>query len=609
MTRVLPRGGLLVAGLIALLTVTGPRAGGFTYYLYGSYAVVWTNAEAVRYLSPSTFVENSDVDLLYRGALGLWMIVPSADFTYWYDYYEPDAIDNYDGYSDTIAVSASELDPGVLAVTYMVNNADVWYDMDMVFADYPANVGWNFYADPTCEEIRDPTTYGVTFLLVATHELGHALGLGHDPQGTEPAGSMWFIATMNPAYPAGGPIGEQNVVQLHADDRGGLRALYPHSGTATTVVDLANSGYSRSSVVGKAAPATFTPTTVDPGGTVTLRSVIENFGNANVMNVRQGFYLNAWNGRAGESLGELWWDLAAGDGFDFDVDATLPADLPAGQYEISSLLDDLEQVAEEYEDNNRHVYCDALTVRQLAPVINDAGQDYAACGTEYVGPTPAVTHPLNMAPLTWSIDNPPTGMWIEPATGVVHWPSPIESSFLYTIYLRATNAAGSDTTVLFLGVEHAVPEIVAIADQEAIASVSYTGPTPVLSDAACMEPIINWSLDAAPAGMTINHATGVVTWPAPTCGMAPQEIQLRATNSVGNGVVTWYLHVLNAVAGDLDCDGGVDVGDAMALGDCMTGPDVYTIPPACGVDGFARADLDVDADVDLFDFALLQRAP
>ena len=43
----------------------------------------------------------------------------------------------------------------------------------------------------------------------------------------------------------------------------------------------------------------------------------------------------------------------------------------------------------------------------------------------------------------------------------------------------------------------------------------------------------------------------------------------------------------------------LDVFDAFA--DCMTGPD-FTPPPAC--DG---ADLDADADVDLADFAELQR--
>jgi len=59
--------------------------------------------------------------------------------------------------------------------------------------------------------------------------------------------------------------------------------------------------------------------------------------------------------------------------------------------------------------------------------------------------------------------------------------------------------------------------------------------------------------------------------------------------------------------GDLDHDGDVDFGDFNLFACCMAGPDITTPPPGCDPDDFANADHDGDDDVDLADFAGLQR--
>ncbi|MBX3395868.1 MAG: matrixin family metalloprotease [Phycisphaerae bacterium] len=583
----------MIAGI-----VLSDRADGFSWFQYGAYDVVWVNARSTRYLSPVTFPPGSAPDTMIQESMGLWNIVPASRFLYSFVRNAQEfPIDNYDGYSDTAAVPASSLDPGVLGVTYLVNNGPVWYDMDMVFSDLPSGVGYTFDPNPPCDVVTAPTpTNGFSFLLVAVHEMGHALGLGHDPQGTEAPGTPFLVATMNPRYPSGGPMGQENIIELHADDRNGARYLYPNTGPSDPYVDLAASGYTFGSIVGKAIPVFFTPTSISPGGTLTIRSVIENLGLGSFAYVRQGFYLSSdpLIESTDTLLADARWDLAYGDAVDFDADVDLPADLAAGSYYVGTIFDDLDEVDETYEDNNAASYCTPLTVVRLAPVVNDIFQSAAVCGQPYSGPTPSVTHPINMSPITWSIDNPQPGMTINSTTGVVSWPNPIPSPFMYQIFVRATNSAGTTTKSMLIGVGSAPPQVSTISPQSWSACAgSYTGPTPAVTDPGCMNPIINWSLDAGPFGMTINHATGVVSWPAPIARATPYSISIRATNAAGNGTRTWLLHV--GSGGDLNGDLIVTPDDAAAFVDALLG-----LNPG----GVAEADMNCDGLADGRDVAV-----
>ncbi len=602
------RGRVVAAMVLTMLvpTVVPRRVTAFSYFQYGGVKVVWAGAQSLRYLSPSTFPANSDPDIHFRSAMGLWNLVPACTFEYFYQRLTQDfPVDHFDGFSDTVAVPASQLDPGVLGVTFLVNNGAQWYDMDMFFSDLPLGVGWTFEPNPGCDIVTQPTpNNGFSFLLVATHELGHALGLGHDPIGNESPGTPWFIATMNPRYPSGGPIGQENIIELHTDDRSGARFLYPHSGpSGPAYVDLAGASYASGPQIGKAIPVSFSPGSVNPGGEVIARSVIENLGTTNEFFVRQGFYLSVDEQITPSDayLGSLLWDLAFEDALEFDVAIEMPADLAAGPYYLGSIFDDLDEVAEEYEDNNAVSYCTPLTVNRLAPVIVEFGQMIVPCGQPFTGPTPVVTHPLNMAPMTWSLDNPPAGMTIHPATGVISWPSPVHSPFLYTIIVRATNSSGTATQILFLGVQLAAPAIAPIADVEIECGQPYVGPVPGLTGPACMEPILAWSLDAGPVGMTISPATGQVSWANPVRSATPYTVTIRATNSSGSGSRSWTITVPSS-GGDLDGDGSVNLTDFSTLAVCFTGGG--TTPPAgCAPEAFAASDFDCDGDVDLADFS------
>jgi len=596
------RGTILCTALIAAaLLVTSDRAAGFSWFIYNSTVVVWAGNQSDRFLSPTSFPPGSDVSDQLIASMGLWTIIPGADFTYAYAHLPQDfPIDHFDGFSDTIAVPAASLDPGVLGVTTLVNNGPQWFDMDIEFSDFPAGFGWNFETNPDCTVVSDPGSFGFTFMLVAAHELGHALGLGHDPVGDEAPGTPWFIATLNPRYPSGGPIGSQNIIELHTDDRNGLRFLYP--GVSPNQTDLANSGYSAfGGSIGKSVPSFMTPATALPGVEVTAQTTIENFGNTPVTDVGLAFYLST-DGMvdAGDTfLGDLRFDFAVGDAFEFGAGFDTP-DLPAGQYTLISRLDDQDEINEQYEDNNEVIYCEPLTIPQAPPLVQPFSQKVIQCDEPFVGPTPQVPFPVNMAPITWTILNPQPGMSINPATGVVSWPQPVTAPFVYELDIKATNTAGSFTQTLELGVLQAPPIIETIDDDfVACGATSYDGPLPELVD-ACMEPVVGWSLLDGPTGMNIDDFSGVVSWDVVDKGELPATITIRAVTDAGQGQTSWTLSAAGP-DGDLNGDGQRNQADFAIMAGCVGGPQSPR-PPKCDC-----ADTDADGDIDLRDFAEFSR--
>lgn len=596
---------IIAAGMLAislLVGISAPRASAFSYYISNGVPVTWPGGISLRYLSPSTFPAGSVTEQHILEAMGLWNIVPAASFQYNYSTLDQDyPIDSFDGFNDTAAVPSTQLDPGVLGVTYLVNSGPDWYDMDILFSATPLNVGYTFDPNPDCHVIDEPTpSNGFSFLLVAVHELGHALGLGHEPIGNEPAGTPWFIATMNPRYPSGGPIGQENIIELHTDDRAGLRFLYPHSGpSGPAYVDLACSGYASSVNIGRAVPVSVTPGVVLPGDVLSATTVLENLGTTSEFFVSLGYYLSNDDviTTADLFLGTLDWDLAFEDGVEFGVNVPMPADIAAGTYYLGSILDDDDSVAELYEDNNAAVYCEPISVARLSPVINPPGQVIIPCDSSYVGIAPTVTHPLNMAPITWSIDNPQPGMSINAATGVISWPQPVHSAFPYALFLRATNSGGTSTQMLFLAVEQESPLLVQPPVVHVSCAPGFSLAPPALTLPGCMSPVLFWTLDTGPAGLEVNPSTGNVTWPNPIPAAASYHAMIRAVNGAGSGVVDVQLRVTSV---DMNGSGSVTLSDVPLLTNCLGGPAV-TIAGGC-----TCAEGHINGHIDLRDVAVMQ---
>jgi hypothetical protein len=147
-----------------------------------------------------------------------------------------------------------------------------------------------------------------------------------------------------------------------------------------------------------------------------------------------------------------------------------------------------------------------------------------------------------MTPVTWSLITGPAGMTINSTTGVLNWPTPTTAGSPHTITIQASNTTGFDNESWTLTVNRLNPVIEPIDNESYTCGSPYTGPTPTLTNGTCMLPI-QWMLIEGAIGMTIDAATGVVSWPSPSVTESPFTITIRATNTVGFDDESWTLHV------------------------------------------------------------------
>jgi hypothetical protein len=169
-------------------------------------AAKWSTSVVTFYANPS----NQDVDPTTAenaliAALGAWGSQSSASFQFAYGGRVNDTATGYDGRNVLLFRNASN--GGAIASTYSWWSGSTLVDADTVFWDG----GFQFAGNSPC------VTGGEVYIQdVATHELGHALGLGHSTVGD---------ATMYPSYSGC----SQELRTLAADDISGVEALYPPS--------------------------------------------------------------------------------------------------------------------------------------------------------------------------------------------------------------------------------------------------------------------------------------------------------------------------------------------------------------------------------------------
>ncbi len=152
-------------------------------------------------------------------------------------------------------------------------------------------------------------------------------------------------------------------------------------------------------------------------------------------------------------------------------------------------------------------------------------------------------------PLSWSLVTAPPGMSVDPMTGTIRWtPLPTQIG-AQPVDLRATDSAGQATDQKFtLDVRGAVlpPQFTSTPLTQGGAGTLYT------YAAQAVDPqgqALTYTFDAAPIGMTIDPASGMIRWTPPTSGTA--TITLRATDLTGGTATQSFALVVAAAPPDV----------------------------------------------------------
>ncbi len=183
--------------------------------------------------------------------------------------------------------------------------------------------GWTTVGPPDFNDSSGPAYFGATVL----HELGHAIGLHHN---------FSNLSTMN--Y-----FEDYAAWYCTLADASTLRAHY--TSQTRTVTDMAaypfrhNGGYQ----YGAAVITSATPSSIDPGKTITIKDFsLENIGTSTANNVQLAFYLLADTTvtTSDTLLGTLVWTSFGSnsywDGTSWDF--VVPATVPPGTYYLGGIV-------------------------------------------------------------------------------------------------------------------------------------------------------------------------------------------------------------------------------------------------------------------------------
>jgi hypothetical protein len=191
----------------------------------------WNGGQTSMYISTTSFAPGSSWDSNLQNAMWHWNNVKGSSFNFFVGR-DTDGSHRAGNGVNEIYFDGSEANGSTLAVTHVMSHC-YWlfgwnYGIDETDIAFSTSVAWNTGAI-SYGSLGSPYSFEATSL----HELGHALGLNHEDR---------WMAVMNSYYPDSGPLGYYKEWDPNADDRVGVRSLYPDG---TTEVDVAGSAFKR----------------------------------------------------------------------------------------------------------------------------------------------------------------------------------------------------------------------------------------------------------------------------------------------------------------------------------------------------------------------------
>ncbi|MBI5721734.1 MAG: putative Ig domain-containing protein [Burkholderiales bacterium] len=172
-----------------------------------------------------------------------------------------------------------------------------------------------------------------------------------------------------------------------------------------------------------------------------------------------------------------------------------------------------------------------VTVGNAAPEFTSAPVTAAVAGVAYAYAVRAVD--ANGDALAYSLTRAPAGMTIDAASGLVAWtPTPSQAGS-HAVTVRTADPAGLFATQAFsvtVTVANAAPQITSTPPPAAVTGQPYSYlvvATDPNGDA------LSHSLAQAPQGMTIQAASGLVTWTPSSTQTGPHAVTVRAADPAG----------------------------------------------------------------------------
>ncbi|MCP5443670.1 MAG: putative Ig domain-containing protein [Chromatiaceae bacterium] len=136
--------------------------------------------------------------------------------------------------------------------------------------------------------------------------------------------------------------------------------------------------------------------------------------------------------------------------------------------------------------------------------------------------------------LTFSLDMAPAGMAIDPTSGLINWTPTNAQVGDNAVKVRVTDTGGlSDTQSFTVKVDD-------VNEAPSITSTTVTGATqdqPYSYDVDATDPdagdTLTFALDTAPAGMTIDPASGLIEWTPTNAQVGDNAVKVRVTDTGG----------------------------------------------------------------------------
>ena len=170
------------------------------------------------------------------------------------------------------------------------------------------------------------------------------------------------------------------------------------------------------------------------------------------------------------------------------------------------------------------------------PLVAPIGTQSATENQELVVTISASDNDIPVDTLSYELISGPAGTTID-ANGVIRWtPDESHGGTQQTITFKVHDSAGGSTQVSFLVnvTEQNQNPVLTVQTSHTIAELQTLTFTASASDADAPAQALAYSLSNAPAGMTINTNTGVITWkPTEAQGPGSFTFQVRVTDSLG----------------------------------------------------------------------------